>query len=131
MKNNFALGRASMKNLDRVDKRWYQILQTAIKLTRVDFGIPSTGGYRTVEQQRELFNTGASLCDGLTNRSRHQSGLAVDVFAYVNGKAGYKTSDLDKIATAILQAALIHGHKISWGGLWTNFVDRPHFELLE
>ena len=129
--SNFALGRASMRNLDRVDSRMVGIMITAIKLTRVDFGIPSTGGYRTVEQQRELFNTGASLCDGMSKRSRHQSGLAVDVFAYVNGKASYKNIDLESVTNAILQAALIHGHKISWGGLWTKFRDMPHFELLE
>lgn len=128
--SKFRLSKKSNSHLEGVDIRWHYILNKAITLTKVDFGIPSTGGYRTVEQQRELFNTGASLCDGLSKKSRHQSGLAVDVFAYVNDKASWKEDHLTSVAVAILQSAAILGHKVSWGGLWSDFNDMPHFELI-
>jgi len=128
--SKFKLSKASLANLEGVDLRWHNILKKAITLTKVDFGIPSTGGFRTYEEQRDLFNTGASPCDGLRKRSRHQSGLAVDVFGWVNGKLSYLTAHMTSIATAIFQAAAILGHRITWGGLWTSYTDAPHFELI-
>lgn len=128
--SKFKLSKKSLSHLEGVDLRWHYIIKKAIALTKVDFGIPSTGGFRTTEQQRELFNTGASNCDGLHKKSRHQSGLAVDVFAYVNGKASWKEDHLTSVAVAILQSAAILGYKVSWGGLWTKFNDMPHFEII-
>lgn len=127
--SKFKLSNKSNSHLKGVDLRWHHILNKAITLTKVDFGIPKTGGFRSVAQQQELFNNGASLCDGLSKKSRHQSGLAVDVFAYVDGKASWRDDHLTSVATAVLQAANILGHKVTWGGLWTSFKDSPHFEL--
>jgi peptidoglycan L-alanyl-D-glutamate endopeptidase CwlK len=128
--SKFKLSKKSLSHLDGVDLRWHYIIKKAITLTKVDFGIPSTGGFRSVETQRELFNQGVSKCDGLQKKSRHQSGLAVDVFAYVDGKASWDEGHLTSIAVAILQSAAILGYKVTWGGLWTSFVDMPHFEII-
>lgn len=111
------------------DIRLVEIAELAIVITKVDFGIPKFGGKRTNQEQVILYNKGASNCDGVINKSKHQLGLALDVYAYVNGRASWETDHLTSVATAMLQAANILGYKLSWGGLWINFRDLPHFQL--
>jgi peptidoglycan LD-endopeptidase CwlK len=126
----YRLGRASKAHLVGVDSRLIEILEAAIKITVVDFGVPATGGLRTTETQQELCAAGVSMCDGVIKKSKHQSGLAVDIFAYDDGKASWEDEDLALAATAILQSAVLLGYKIQWGGLWKNFKDAPHFEIV-
>lgn len=114
-----------------MDPRLIEISDLAIKLTRFDFGIPADAGVRTAERQRELFDSGKSKCDGTNKLSRHQSGKALDVYAYVDGKASWDEYHLAMVAAAMLQAASILGYKLSWGGLWESWQDMPHFELVE
>lgn len=111
------------------DPRLVETAMLAIKISKVDFGIPEFGGKRTTTEQYELFNRGASKCDGLRIKSKHQSGLALDVYAYVDGKASWKVDHLTAVAVAMLQAANQLGYKLSWGGLWQSFKDLPHFQL--
>lgn len=111
------------------DPRLVEIALAAIKISKVDFGIPEFGGKRTSQEQAALHNKGASNCDGIINKSKHQSGLALDVYAYVDGKASWKTEHLTSVAVAMLQAANMLGYKLSWAGLWTRFHDLPHFQL--
>jgi len=126
---SFRLGKNSIINLTGVDGRLIEIADLAITLSTVDFGIPSTGGLRTTEDQAELFAEGVSKADGVNNKSYHQSGMAVDVFAYVDGKASWDKLDLALVATAMLQAAAHLGYPLKWGGLWKSWQDYPHFEL--
>ena len=35
---------------------------------------------RSAEEQRRLFDKGLSRCDGTTNKSNHQKGLAADIY---------------------------------------------------
>ena len=126
---SFRLGKNSIINLTGVDGRLIEIADLAITLSTVDFGIPSTGGLRTTEDQAELFAEGVSKADGVNNKSYHQSGMAVDVFAYVDGKASWDKLDLSLVATAMLQAAAQLGYPLKWGGLWKSWQDYPHFEL--
>ncbi len=114
-----------------VDSRLVDVMNHAITITKVDFGIPLYGGLRTVEDQEVLFEDGKSLADGTSNRSRHQEGLAVDVFAYVDGVATWEEEYLAKVACAVLQSAAKLGYKVKWGGLFRSFKDMPHFELYE
>lgn len=122
----------SKKSHDRMitaDFRLVEIAMLAIKTTKVDFGIPEFGGKRTNQEQAALYNKGASNCDGIINESKHQSGLALDVYAYVDGKASWETEHLTSVAVAMLQAANKLGYKLSWGGLWASYSDLPHFQL--
>jgi len=128
---SFYLSQRSKYRLRNVDPRLSAIAERAIELTKIDFGIPSSGGYRTAQQQAELFRDGKSNADGVTRKSRHQSGRAFDVYAYVNGEASWEVKHLAQVAAAILQAANDLGIKIQWGGLWESFIDMPHFELAE
>jgi len=106
-----------------------RVADRAIQLTKIDFGIPSTGGIRSAEMQNELFKAGKSKCDGYENMSYHQSGNALDFYAYVDGAASWEPEHLAQVACAFLQAANEQGVKLKWGGLFKSFTDMPHFEI--
>ena len=126
---NFQLSKNSKANRAGVDHQLIEISDLAIQLTIVDFGIPKDGGIRTTKRQQQLFHDGKSKADGIHNKSNHQSGNALDFYAYVDGKASWDKYDLAMVAAAHLQAASQLGYKISWGGLWSGFPDYPHIEL--
>ena len=125
----FKLGKNSINNLAGVDGRLIAIADLAIELTNIDFGVPSTGGLRTQADQAKLFADGVSKADGVNNKSYHQSGKAMDVYAYVDGKASWDKLHLAVIASAMLQASAQLGYKLKWGGLWKSWQDYPHFEI--
>lgn len=127
----FQFSQGSLRNREGVDAILVAISDRAIELTRVDFGIPETGGRRTAEQQHSLFRKGKSNIDGYKDESYHQTGRALDVYAYVDGKASWEKEHLAMVAAAFLQAAAELGYKLEWGGLWTSFQDMPHFQLPE
>ena len=126
---SFELGKNSLKNREGIDDRLLDITDLAIKLTNIDFGIPNTGGLRSVEDQAKLFTSGKSKADGRTNHSYHQTGKAVDVYEYVDGKASWEKEHLAIIAAAMLQASAQLGYELKWGGLWKSWQDFPHFEI--
>lgn len=132
----FKLSNKSKKNREGVDPMLIAVSNRAIQITKVDFGIPSTGGVRSDEFQNELFVDGKSKVDGYDNRSKHQKakdgyGKALDVFAYVNGHANWEIKNLAQIACAFFQAASELNVRIKWGGLFKSYVDGPHFELVD
>lgn len=126
---SFQFSARSRRHMEGVDTRLIEVAELAMKLTRVDFGIPATGGRRTVEQQQALYAAEKSNADGIRKMSKHQTGKALDVFAYVDGKASWDKGDLAQVAAAFLQAANVLGYQISWGGLWVSFPDYPHFQI--
>lgn len=126
----FKFGDKSLSRLITVDERLQVVAHRALELTRIDFGIPEYGGKRTAEEQEYLYRKGSSKLDGYSKFSRHQSGSALDVYAYVGGKASWEPDHLTHIAAAMLQAASEEGIRLSWGGFWRGFVDMPHFELI-
>lgn len=123
----------SLKVLSTVHPTLQAVMTRALALSPIDFGIPPSGGLRTAEKQRELFVAGKSKCDGYKVRSRHQSGEAVDVYAYVNGQASWDKHHLAIIAGVVLSVAKSMGVELRWGGTfgssdWKGW-DYPHFEL--
>lgn len=128
---SFQFSSSSLARLSGVEPHVYETVQLAIQLSSIDFGIPKHGGLRTTEDQAKLFTSGVSKADGRTNKSYHQTGRALDVYAYVDGKASWDKLHLSHIATAMLQASAQLGYKLEWGGLWNSWQDMPHFELGE
>ena len=128
-KMTFKLSVASQERLKGVHPKLLEIIDLALKISKVDFGIPREGGFRTEAQQKVLYDKKLSMCDGTIYISEHQTGRAFDVYAYVDGKASWSGYDLARVATAILQASSQLGYHVEWGGNWERFVDMPHFQL--
>lgn len=89
----YKLGKNTTHNLESIlvsGKLASKILVNAVKDfihdTPIDFCIIENGGYRSEEMQHDLFLAGNSKCDGIKNKSYHQTGLAVDLVPWVYSK---------------------------------------------
>ena len=137
--SSFSFSRSSTENMAGVHNDLITIFTEAIKNSPIDFGVPSLGGLRTENQQRILFMGGSSKCDGFKNKSYHQTGNALDFYAYINGRASWDEVHLAIIAGVILATAkrLRKEGKvesvIKWGGTFGSAKyhgwDMPHFEI--
>jgi hypothetical protein len=123
MTQQFKFSQRSENNLKGVKPQLVAVVRRALELTSVDFGI--TEGLRTQERQKQLYAEGKSQ----TMNSRHLTGEAVDVVAYVGGTVSWDFPLYRKIAEAFKQAAQELNTPIEWGGDWTTLVDGPHFQL--
>jgi len=128
---HFSFSQTSLDRMKGVDQRLIDIAHKALSISAVDFGIPQYGGIRTGKEQGWLYSEEKTKLDGLVKRSKHQDGLALDVFAYVDGKASWKEEHLTAVADAFKESAKAMDIKIEWGGDWQNFVDMPHFEIVD
>ena len=115
----FKFSTTSRLRMSGVNPELIQIANLAIKITKVDFGIPEYGGVRTAEEQAQLYADGKSKANGTTHLSNHQSGNALDFYAYIDG-ASWEHDHLAMVAAAFLQAASMLGYKLNWGGLWSS-----------
>lgn len=148
----FRLSQRSIERLDGVHEELVRVVMRAIAITKVDFGVIE--GVRSQEKQRELVAAGASQ----TMDSKHLTGRAVDLMAYINGRGSWELSLYDDIAQAMRQAAVEQNIGIRWGAAWIipdirvwtapmdaamnyyidsrrrqnkrPFIDAPHFELI-
>lgn len=118
----FKLSQRSIDRLNGVHPDLVSVVKHAIERSEVDFMV--TEGLRTKERQKELVAAGASK----TMNSRHITGHAVDLVAYVNG-IRWDWPLYEKIAKAMKQAAYELNIKIEWGGDWKSFKDGPHFQI--
>ena len=149
----FSLSQRSLGRLDGVKNELHSVVTTAIGLTNVDFGV--TCGLRTEKEQEDLVARGASK----TMKSKHLTGDAVDVVAYIGGsRISWELNLYDDIADAFKEASVREGVGIKWGASWhipdlrdwegtaeeammayidlrrsqgrRPFIDAPHFELV-
>jgi len=130
----FRLGRRSKERLEGLHPDLILVIKKAITLTTVDFTVLE--GMRSEARQRELFVSGASR----TMNSRHLTGHAVDLGAWVAGGVRWDWPLYDEIGIAMKRAADMplkiwmsfspdQKIKIEWGGDWRSFRDGPHFQL--
>lgn len=119
----YYLGARSKQRLQGVHTDLRKVVERAIEITTVDFAVLE--GLRTPERQKQLVEAGASL----TLNSRHLTGHAVDLGAWVEGEIRWDWPLYEKIATALKASAEELGVVIIWGGDWLRFKDGPHFEL--
>lgn len=121
--SKFKLSKKSLSRLEGVHQDLVSVVRRAIEITEVDFSVIE--GLRTPERQRDLVKAGASK----TMKSRHLTGHAVDLVAFVEGKVSWDWPLYDKISKAMKQAAEELRIPLEWGGDWTTFKDGPHFQL--
>lgn len=119
----FTLSDRSKQRLVGVHPDLVSVVMRALELSEVDFAILE--GLRTKERQAELVKAGASQ----TMRSRHLTGHAVDLGAFVGGQVRWDWPLYSKLAVAMKTAASDLGVPIEWGGDWTSLRDGPHFQL--
>ncbi len=80
MSNTFKFSSRSEKNLQGVNPDLVKVTRRALEISEVDFGI--TEGLRSRYRQKQLVATGKSQ----TMNSRHLTGHAVDVVAYIGSQ---------------------------------------------
>ena len=119
----FQLGRRSKKRLKGLHPDLVRVVERAITLTQVDFTV--TEGLRTEARQKELFALGATT----TMNSRHLTGHAVDIAAWVGGEIRWDWPLYHQLGAAMKLAAVEEDVTIEWGGDWKSFKDGPHFQL--
>lgn len=119
----FRLGKRSRERLRGVHPDLVKVVERAIQITQVDFTVLE--GFRSVARQRKLVKSGASK----TMNSRHLTGHAVDLGAYVDGEISWHWPHYYVIEKAMKQAAKELGVIIEWGGDWKSFKDGPHYQL--
>ena len=154
----YNLGNTSNKRLNTCNSDIQLIIREAIKVTQIDFGVAQ--GERTIEQQQEYYNDGKSkinpstyiTLEALLDKAKHivdgdirKKSDAVDIYAYVNGKASWDNRYLCYLGGVITSTASrlfneeLVKTKIRWGGNWDNdgeiitdqsFQDLPHFESI-
>lgn len=154
MNRNYSFSKNSQKLIDTCEPVIQVICRNAMAIanTRIahcpDWGV--SAGKRTTDEQFNLFRQGRSMAikdkgsseyvvidptkvitnaDGYSKKSAHQSGLAFDIYCYVDGKTNYDLENLSMVATCIMQAANDFGVDLQWGGNWKSLVDAPHFEV--
>lgn len=120
---SFKFGKRSQDKLLGVHPDLIAVMDRAIELTEIDFAI--TEGVRTEERQKALVASGAST----TMRSRHLTGHAVDVAAFLGKELRWDWPLYGKIAEVVKAAAKEVGVPVEWGGDWKSFPDGPHFQL--
>lgn len=121
--SKFKLSTRSKDKLIGVHHRLIAVVERAIEITEIDFAVIE--GVRTMEKQLEYVRSGASQ----TLASRHLTGHAVDLAAFVGSELRWDWPLYAKIAAAMKQAAKELSIPIVWGGDWKKFPDGPHFEL--
>ena len=119
----YRLGQRSLDRLKGVHPDLVKVVKRAIEITTVDFTVLE--GLRTPERQKVLYESGAST----TLNSRHITGHAVDLGAWVDDQVDWSWPLYSKIASAMKLAASELNVPITWGGDWKSFKDGPHFEL--
>lgn len=119
----FKLGKRSIERLQSVHPDLVKVVERAIEMSPVDFTVLE--GLRSPERQQTLVASGASQ----TLNSRHITGHAVDLGAWVDNQVDWSWPLYHKIANAMKAAANALGVAIVWGGDWKTFKDGPHFEL--
>ena len=119
----YSLGVRSKARLKGVHPDLVKVVEKAIQLTTVDFTVLE--GVRDLIRQKKLVESGASQ----TMNSRHLTGHAVDLGAWVDDQVDWSWPLYHKINAAMQEASKLVGVPIEWGGNWRTFKDGPHFQL--
>ena len=112
----------SVRNSVGVHPDLQRVAILALRYTTVDFGISE--GIRDIKTQKKYVKLGVSR----TMRSRHLTGHAIDVYAWV-GQVRWEMPLYVEIAKAFRRASRELDVPITWGGSWRRFKDGPHFQL--
>lgn len=142
----FSFSNSSLDKLNTCHPDLIKIMQMAISISKVDFGIAE--GKRSPARQNLLYKKGLSRIDGITKKGKHNMdpSEAVDIYAFYEGKAQWDDihaaylGGIIETCAAILYMRCEISHLIRWGANWDNdgilvydhdLKDLPHFELVK
>ena len=148
---NYAYSHSSALKVSSVKPVLQLICHGAIEIANTrkmycpDFGI--SYGYRTAEEQFELFKKGRKIindvwvihiwsdvvtyCDGYNTISIHQTRLAIDFFALDDqGRVDYSPQSMALVATCFFESASNEQVDIDWGGSFKSISDSGHIEVV-
>lgn len=99
------------------------------KCKKEGLNIIITETLRSKERQDELYAQGRTKTGNIVTNvkggySWHNWGVAFDIVPIKNGKA-----DWSDIATFDKCGQIGESFGLEWGGRWTSFIDRPHFQF--
>ena len=115
--SEFRLSKRSLRRMEGVDSRLVATAKRAIRRSKIDFGI--TSGLRSEAEQRAIYEAGASQCDGVIKRSKHQDGNAIDIVVYIGPRVSWEHPLYDDCIDAFISSAReIGGIGLRWGGAW-------------
>lgn len=131
-------GSTSHARLATCHPKLQAVVNRALDLSLVDITVVS--GYRSPAEQAALYAQGrtepgniVTHVDGYKRKSRHNydPALAVDLAPYKAGKGIVWSDEVawNQIRQAMVRAADELGVALEWGGAWTRFVDKPHWQL--
>ena len=119
------LSERDLKRLEGVNSKLVSVVKRAIEISDYDFMVVE--GLRSLETQKKYVAQGKSQ----TLNSRHLIGEAVDLAPLEHGTIDWSNSkgQFDAVAKAMKSAAKELGVKLTWGGDWVRFADKPHFQI--
>ena len=87
-----------------------------------------TSGFRSIAEQEQLYAQGRTAPGNVVTqvkggRSYHNYGLAIDIVEIKDGQPIWNNPDWESIAK------IGEDMGFEWGGRWTSFVDKPHFQM--
>lgn len=112
LNSGFKFGKVSEDNLATVKPRLQVFARELLRRSPVDFRVIE--GLRSIERQRSLFNSGASQ----TMNSRHLTGDAIDLVAWIDGEPDWDWDNVFAISAHAPAAAQAAGLKVRWGAAW-------------
>ena len=150
MHRNNKIGKGSQRKLNTANPIKQQLVAKAFEISNKrklhcpDFSI--TDALRTSSEQFNLYKVGRvfigqqwartgkpilTKCDGYDILSTHQSGMAIDYAAWVDGKSNFDDGNMALIATVFYEAAFELGIEIEWGGNYGSISDGCHIEIVK
>lgn len=115
----------SLKNLAQCDERLQRVAHEAIK--HFDFTVIC--GHRGEAEQNAAYKAGHSRLKFPQSKHNKTPSLAFDACPFPIDWNDHKRFQI--MGKVMKEAAASLGIKITWGGDWHSFVDKPHFEVVE
>lgn len=124
---SWKLSKNSKRNLKGVHPDLCRVVGRVQTLSPYDFGI--TEGLRTKEVQEVYFKEGKTTTMNSRHLKQHDGySHAIDISVFAP-KLSWEHKHFRKVIQAFVEAAILEGVQLRFGGLWENFLDSPHIEL--
>ena len=132
MSDRYQLSGRSLQNLAGVHPDLVRLTKRVITKTPIDFGVDE--GVRDKERQYTLMAQRKTTIMKSQHfiQGRTGYGHAIDIYAWVNGKAQYgrgAAKYYGPIIQTFITEATVLGVQLRYGILWKDFIDAFHIEL--